>query len=180
MGCFRFFEHLKKHYEPSNSSLLPSSSSTQTQPSTTHTTKAKEEKESEKQESILSSLLNLTCIECNKTFRRQKTFEAHVRDVHSTKNTQLDEFSDTEDLMEGINVVVGNDAHSDMDDDSKHWYHEDDLQQTEEDLKELEADNGHICHLCKQPFQLRALLLQHLVTCRSNASTSSGTDLISN
>lgn len=83
----------------------------------------------------------------------------------------MDEFSDTEDLMEGINVVVSNDTHSDMDDDSKHWYHEDDLQQTEEDLKELEADNGHVCHLCKQPFELRALLLQHLVTCRA-ASTN--------
>lgn len=55
----------------------------------------------ERQESYLSSILNLTCIECNKTFRRQKTFEAHMRDIHSHKSEPMDEFSEPEDLMEG-------------------------------------------------------------------------------
>lgn len=68
----------------------------------------------------------------------------------------------------GINVVVDtNEPHDDEEeDDSKAWYREEELHQTEEDLKELEADNSHVCHLCKQPFPLRAILLQHLVTCR--------------
>lgn len=63
--------------------------------------KPQEHIENERQESLLSSLLNLTCIECNKTFRRQKTFEAHMRDIHTSKNEPLDEFSEPEDLMEG-------------------------------------------------------------------------------
>lgn len=85
-----------------------------------------------------------------------------MRDVHH--KDEMNEFSDTEDLMEGINVVVdGNDG---SDNDTKAWYREDELHQTEEDLKELEAEE-HVCHLCKQPFPLRAILLQHLVSCRA-------------
>lgn len=64
-------------------------------------TKQEQRQENERQESLLSSLLNLTCIECNKTFRRQKTFEAHMRDIHTNKNEPVDEFSEPEDLMEG-------------------------------------------------------------------------------
>lgn len=74
----------------------------------------------------------------------------------------------------GINVVV--DANENVDDDdeddSKAWYREEDLHQTEEDLKELEADNSHTCHFCKQPFPLRAILLQHLVTCRASTGNA--------
>lgn len=54
----------------------------------------------------------------------------------------------------------------DREDDSKAWYQEEELHQTEKDLEELEDKNEHVCHLCKQPFALRAILLQHLVTCR--------------
>lgn len=68
-------------------------------------------------------------------------------------------------------VVDTTDPHDD-EDDSKAWYREEDLHQTEEDLKELEADNGHVCHFCKQPFPLRAILLQHLVTCRATSGHS--------
>lgn len=57
--------------------------------------------EKEPQETLLSSLLSLQCIECNKTFRRQKTFEAHMRDVHTNKPEPEDEFSDAEDMMAG-------------------------------------------------------------------------------
>jgi len=120
------------------------------------------------QDTLLSSLLSLQCIECNKTFRRQKTFEAHMRDVHTNKPEPEDEFSDTEDMMAGINVMVDDDSVNGdgPEDDSKAWYQEEELHQTEKDLEEMEDKNEHVCHLCKQPFALRAILLQHLVTCR--------------
>ncbi|CAH2015615.1 unnamed protein product [Acanthoscelides obtectus] len=179
----KFFEHLKKHYEPGGGGLPTGPPSTVVQVVTKQEPPAENDdvhdepqpppvESVERHESLLSSLLNLTCIQCNKTFRRQKTFEAHMRDIHSNKEEQVDEFSDPEDLMEGINVVVdGNDA-ADEEDDSKAWYREEDLHQTEEDLRELEAGNDHVCHLCKQPFPLRAILLQHLVTCRASNGSS--------
>lgn len=99
----RFFEHLKSHYEPNNQ--VPTSQSNN-----------KIESENEK-DNIFSTLLNLTCIQCNKTFRRQKAFEAHMKDVHHKE--EVNEFSETEDLMEGINVVVDQDNNSDND--TKAW-----------------------------------------------------------
>lgn len=175
----RFFEHLKKHYEPGGIGGTPALPSTSTQKTVEEpqAEKVSDQTENDRQESLLSSLLNLSCIECNKTFRRQKTFEAHMRDIHSNKNEPLDEFSEPEDLMEGINVVVDTTDPHDDEDDSKAWYREEDLHQTEEDLKELEADNGHICHLCKQPFPLRAILLQHLVTCRASSGNTESAPL---
>ncbi|XP_060530302.1 zinc finger protein 471-like [Cylas formicarius] len=165
----KFFEHLKKHYEPGGGGLAsgePEAPKKLATPPKAEKKSAPEE--NQPQETLLSSLLSLTCIECNKTFRRQKTFEAHMRDVHTNKNEPLDEFSEPEDMMADINVVVDNDLDDDNDeeDDSKAWYREEDLHQTEEDLKELEDKNEHVCHICKQPFALRAILLQHLVTCR--------------
>ncbi|XP_008191697.1 zinc finger protein 354A-like [Tribolium castaneum] len=151
----RFFEHLKSHYEPNN----------QVQ----STAIEKNEVDSEK-DNIFSTLLNLTCIQCNKTFRRQKAFETHMKEVHHKDD--LNEFSETEDLMEGINVVVDHETNSDND--TKAWYREDELHQTEEDLKELEAEE-HVCHICKQPFPLRAILLQHLVTCRADTGNTEPT-----
>lgn len=41
---------------------------------------------------------------------------------------------------------------------------------TEVDLKDFETQE-HVCKICKQPFPLRAILLQHLVTCRATAKT---------
>ncbi|KAF5283230.1 hypothetical protein FQA39_LY17377 [Lamprigera yunnana] len=154
-----FFEHLKSHYEPS----------IQVEPTTTAEETLKEDLKIESdtpKESLLSSLLNLHCIGCNKTFRRQKTYEAHVREMHS--KVELTEFSEPEDLMAGINVVVGTNEHS-TDEDSKSW--DEELHATEEDLRELEAQD-HVCHICKEPFPMRAILLQHLVTCRTSNDQS--------
>ncbi|XP_052737973.1 uncharacterized protein LOC112053150 [Bicyclus anynana] len=47
------------------------------------------------------------CTKCNKSFRKQKQCEVHIKEAHS--NTKLDdmgEFSEPEDLMEGIHVAV--------------------------------------------------------------------------
>nr|XP_023013728.1 zinc finger protein 595-like [Leptinotarsa decemlineata]XP_023013735.1 zinc finger protein 595-like [Leptinotarsa decemlineata] len=172
----KFFEHLKKHYESGGGGLPTSPPKTAPEKKTTSPEKT-ETVENERQESLLSSLLNLTCIECNKTFRRQKTFEAHMRDIHTSKNEPLDEFSEPEDLMEGINVVVDTNEPHDDEDDSKAWYREEELHQTEEDLKELEAGSDHICHFCNQPFPLRAILLQHLVTCRATTGNTESAPL---
>lgn len=79
----------------------------------------KSEQEDQK-DNLLSSILNsIHCVECNKTFRRQKTYEAHVREVHSSK-VELSEFSEPEDLMAGIDVVVDHNTQS-SDEDSKAW-----------------------------------------------------------
>ncbi|XP_031337903.1 zinc finger protein 431-like [Photinus pyralis] len=154
-----FFEHLKSHYEPSVQ-VEPAVLASEEEPT-------KEEIKIDintPKESLLSSLLNLQCTECNKTFKRQKVYEAHVRDVHSKQ--ELAEFSEPEDLMAGIDVVVGANEHS-SDEDSKSWskYRDEELHATEEDLRELEAQD-HVCHICQEPFPMRAILLQHLTTCR--------------
>ncbi|KAF2904760.1 hypothetical protein ILUMI_01411 [Ignelater luminosus] len=159
-----FFEHLKTHYEPSVQ--------VQIQPATTieeDNTKENIRLDPAPKDSLLSSLLNLHCIQCNKTFRRQKAYEAHVRDVHSkVEPVELNEFSETEDFMDGINVVVDTNEQN-SEEDSKSWsrYRDDELQATEEDLREIEAE-AHKCHLCGQPFPMRAILLQHLITCRTS------------
>lgn len=105
----KFFEHLKSHYEPTN----------QNQNDTTLLAQEKVEIiDPVDKDNIFTSLLNLTCIQCNKTFRRQKALEAHIRDTHQKE--ELNEFSETEDLMEGISVVVeGHEPHSDSD--TKAW-----------------------------------------------------------
>lgn len=149
----KFFEHLKAHYEPSVADI-------------SNQVKANQE-ESMQNENLLSALMNLHCTECNRTFRKQRLFDNHMREFHG-KVEDLNEFSEPEDLLEGINVVVQQDGQSDFEEETKQWYQEEELQQTEEDLKELEADNNHICLFCKQPFPLRPLLLQHLVTCRAS------------
>lgn len=86
-----FFEHLKGHYEPVSETSMKESLSPI--------------KNEEPKDSLLSSLLPpLSCIHCGKNFRRQKAFEAHMRDAHANKIE--DEFSEPEDLMEGIRSVV--------------------------------------------------------------------------
>lgn len=90
-----FFKHLKCHYEP-----------TATQQNNTEKSDNSPNKNNvEVKDSLLSSLLSpLNCMHCGKNFRRQKAFEAHMREVHSNKIE--DEFSEPEDLMEGIRSVV--------------------------------------------------------------------------
>ncbi|XP_018330197.1 zinc finger protein 808 [Agrilus planipennis] len=184
-----FFEHLKAHYEPTQNNQLvtptsttasndqsvspsilndPTTSVTCEDPSTTAGNYAGDKiivkTELEQKEVLLSSLLNLNCLQCNKTFKRQKAYEAHIRDVHN--KVELADFSESEDLMDGIDVNV-DDPGALSDDDSKNWmkYKDEDLYQAEADLRELEAEE-HVCQNCKQPFPIRAILLQHLVTCK--------------
>ncbi|KAJ8727257.1 hypothetical protein PYW08_015654 [Mythimna loreyi] len=48
-----------------------------------------------------------SCGKCNKSFRKQKQCEAHIKEAHSNmKLEDMGEFSEPEDLMEGIHVAV--------------------------------------------------------------------------
>ncbi|XP_047989459.1 protein suppressor of hairy wing-like [Leguminivora glycinivorella] len=53
----------------------------------------------------LDKLEMYNCMKCNKTFRKQKQCEAHIKEVHG-KLEDMSEFSEPEDLMEGIHVAV--------------------------------------------------------------------------
>nr|XP_034825633.1 uncharacterized protein LOC117983253 [Maniola hyperantus] len=47
------------------------------------------------------------CTECNKSFRKQRQCDAHIKEAHSDpKLDDMGEFSEPEDLMEGIHVAV--------------------------------------------------------------------------
>ncbi|CAG9792243.1 unnamed protein product [Diatraea saccharalis] len=55
----------------------------------------------------LEKLELYSCMKCNKSFRKQKQCEAHIMEAHSnTKLEDISEFSEPEDLMEGIHVAV--------------------------------------------------------------------------
>ncbi|XP_071055908.1 zinc finger protein 485-like isoform X2 [Onthophagus taurus] len=146
----RFFEHLKVHYEPS---IL-------VQENTAIENKQKEFRQhaTKSQESL--QLILHTCLDCNKTFRRIKAYEAHIREFHNKDD--LHEFSGPEDLMQDIDVSTSVQPSID----TKEWYHRDDeLQATEEDLRELEAQDC-VCVTCKQQFQTRAALHEHSLNCK--------------
>lgn len=48
---------------------------------------------------------NLTCGKCGRVFRRQKAFDCHMSLSHP-KQEDIEEFSEPEDMMEGIRHVV--------------------------------------------------------------------------
>ncbi|CAH2092363.1 unnamed protein product [Euphydryas editha] len=51
--------------------------------------------------------LEYFCTKCNKSFKKQKQCEAHIKEAHSNaKLEDMGEFSEPEDLMEGIHVAV--------------------------------------------------------------------------
>ncbi|CAK1578861.1 unnamed protein product [Parnassius mnemosyne] len=55
----------------------------------------------------LAKLELYSCTRCDKTFRKQKQCEAHIKEEHSNaKLEDMGEFSEPEDLMEGIHVAV--------------------------------------------------------------------------
>ncbi|CAH2242711.1 jg11440 [Pararge aegeria aegeria] len=92
----------------------------------------KEVPESEKADMYepLDKLENMYfCTKCNKSFRKQKQCEVHIKEAHSNpKLDDMGEFSEPEDLMEGIHVAV---------DDAAEPY-EPPL------LPHLTVDNGHV------------------------------------
>ncbi|XP_038213538.1 uncharacterized protein LOC119833552 isoform X2 [Zerene cesonia] len=82
------------------------------------------------------------CVKCNKSFRKQKQCEAHIKEAHSTKLEDMGEFSEPEDLMEGIHVAV-----DDHDHDHDHDHDQNDHEAVAEHyevLPHLTVDNGHV------------------------------------
>lgn len=146
-----FFEHLKTHYEPNMGTSIK------------ETPIVKEEEN--KTDSLLSSLLPpLNCLQCGKNFRRQKAYEAHMRDAHTNK--MEDEFSEPEDLMDGLRSVVEAKYQDSGDEngDNKGWYQPLRTDTTDLSLQEL------VCHLCGQLFNSNTDVMQHLQDCKSNVA----------
>lgn len=123
----------------------------------------------------------VSCLKCNKKFRSQELLQNHIKTSHKKeRKVELNEFSEPEDLMEGIDVsgTVNTDS-----EDNKGWYNpndffsnnvllnnnlryrEDELKATEIDLREIEAKE-HVCQTCNQQFSLRTTLLDHIVSCQ--------------
>lgn len=166
----KFFEHLKSHYEPTVSTVIsepspisnPSNNKEKITPMKEES-EVKEEREN-KQPTAASTIgaipPPLTCNQCGKTFRRQKAFETHVNLAHP-KQEEIEEFSEPEDLMEGIRGVVdvgGVDTGDEADmecipspqivrglknNNEKEWYREEDLHAAEADLQEIEEQHHH-------------------------------------
>uniref|UniRef100_A0A0A9WYC4 C2H2-type domain-containing protein n=1 Tax=Lygus hesperus TaxID=30085 RepID=A0A0A9WYC4_LYGHE len=101
----RFFEHLKGHYEPSVlqvTDVLQQQESFIEYEADSNATPIIQETFSIKESPEQASASNFACNQCGRTFRRQKTFDAHLAAAHPP----LEEFSEPEDMMEGIRHVV--------------------------------------------------------------------------
>jgi len=180
----KFFEHLKSHYEPTVStgtaepSPTANASNNKEKHATTkeesHVKQEKDSKQSAAAPTVGAIPPPLTCNQCGKTFRRQKALETHVNISHP-KQEDIEEFSEPEDLMEGIRGVVdvgdvdtGDEA--DMgcipsppvvrglkNNNEKEWYREEDLHAAEADLQEIEEQHHqqqqhqHHSHFHHQP-----------------------------
>lgn len=164
----KFFEHLKSHYEPTVSTGIAEQSpvanpSNNKEKSTPMKEESEVKEERETKQSAAPPTVGaipppLTCNQCGKTFRRQKAFETHVNLAHP-KQEEIEEFSEPEDLMEGIRGVVdvgGVDTGDEADmecipsppvvrglknNNDKEWYREEDLHAAEADLQEIEEQH---------------------------------------
>ncbi|KAJ9587000.1 hypothetical protein L9F63_019418 [Diploptera punctata] len=196
----KFFEHLKSHYEPTSLSTASVVEMTPLAKPISNKEKLvpmKEEShvkdERENKQSPVNLSPPLICNQCGKSFRRQKAYETHINLAHP-KEEEIEEFSEPEDLMEGIRGVVdvgsvdtGDEADMEClpsppvvrglkNTNDKEWYREEDLHATEADLREMEAhhqlqQNHHglgepdnICELCGEDYETKLQLEQHVRT----------------
>ncbi|XP_063237025.1 zinc finger protein 37-like [Bacillus rossius redtenbacheri] len=201
----KFFEHLKFHYEPatitkstvddrtsdpnkSGTSLLKEVLLSSSRNNLTITSGPMPSKPPEAVPETIGAIPPpLTCGQCGRTFRRQKALETHISVTHP-KQEEIEEFSEPEDLMEGIRGVVEVDGdtgdEADMDclgpsslmrglksGVDKVWYREEDLRATEVDLQAMESSNqpgqptseeDHICDLCGDIYESRDHLTDHV------------------
>ncbi|XP_026468916.1 uncharacterized protein LOC113372790 [Ctenocephalides felis] len=104
---------------------------------------------------VISNMSGLRCKFCPLIFKRSSALEGHIRDAHFKDDIQ-DEFSEPEDLMEGIRSVVeanGQCFDDDVEDikitlmeadkNQRDWYQADELHATEVDLQEIEAEQNN-------------------------------------
>ncbi|XP_014293960.1 zinc finger protein 37 [Halyomorpha halys] len=104
----KFFEHLKAHYEPN---LLQATSSTFELKEPTTEQIETDKNTAEDENGVLS------CSLCSRTFKRQKTLENHMAVAHPP----IEEFSEPEDMLEGIRHVVNIQATADEEDKIRSW-----------------------------------------------------------
>ncbi|XP_047121691.1 zinc finger protein 665-like [Schistocerca piceifrons] len=186
----KFFEHLKSHYEP-----LSATSTVMDEEATDHVDEPDVPQEQDESQVKLEPLRPVapnssstavpvslpqspptpvySCPHCGKTFRRQKVLETHISQTHP-KQEEI-EFSDPEDLMEGIRDVVNVTAAADDADPSNvvkggpswyhhvgsgDWYREDELTAAEADLHEIE--DSLACELCGDVFTSKELVAEHV------------------
>ncbi|XP_075235267.1 uncharacterized protein LOC142332613 [Lycorma delicatula] len=86
-------------------STSPHNETAQSQPTIASTFSIKTElgQDVVKEEIVISS--GLACSQCDETFRKAKTLETHIATVHP-RQEEIEEFSEPEDMMEGIRHVV--------------------------------------------------------------------------
>ena len=189
----KFFEHLKSHYEPNSLSVIEETSVVNEEKPVPMKEESPVKEERDIKQCIPTVPPTLNCNHCGKTFRRQKAYETHINLAH-TEQEEIDEFSEPEDLMEGIRGVVdvgsvdtGDEADIDChtspsvvrglkNSNDKEWYREEDLHATEADLREMEANHqqqqnhhslgepDHMCELCGDVFDSKIQLEQHVQT----------------
>ncbi|KAF6216111.1 hypothetical protein GE061_000449 [Apolygus lucorum] len=180
----RFFEHLKGHYEPSVlqvTDVLQQQDSFIEYEAETNATPIIQETFSIKESPEQASVSNFSCNQCGRTFRRQKTFDAHIATAHPP----LEEFSEPEDMMEGIRHVVNIQTAEDEKDESlRNWRLSDDLNNLHPDIvldskgtstepiiddlqdadteKEKKRKKSVQCPHCSKTFTHRNSLLYHV------------------
>lgn len=101
-----------------------------------------------------------SCPKCDKSFRKHKMWEQHIKEMHP-KLEEINEFSEPEDLMEGIHVIVDHDTEE---------YVNDDIPTTMPPsyLPHLTIENGHVHQ--GNPHNLKQWYMKSLEA--ANAGTS--------
>lgn len=101
----QFFEHLKTHYEPKNAveSVIQTDLQDFNDSNMPDVVDSFEMKEENNESNKKNMLFSITCEQCGKIFRRQRMYEAHKATAHPPT---MEEFSEPEDMMEGIRHVV--------------------------------------------------------------------------
>ncbi|XP_073994813.1 uncharacterized protein isoform X2 [Rhodnius prolixus] len=179
----KFFEHLKAHYEPNiiqvninEQHILEYSTGAVGQSIVQETFSVKPDS---MQVLKLEAEPTLNCNQCGRIFRRKKALESHLATAHPT----IEEFSEPEDMMEGIRHVVNiQTASPDEEPDTKlrSWRLSDDLNLDDDDILDdvKEESSGNFnkdldekgkkrkktvqCPHCTRTFTHRNSLLYHI------------------
>lgn len=162
----KFFEHLKAHYEPN---MLQTAS-------VSYENKEDSGQNAESEKNLAEDESGISCALCDRHFKRQKALETHMAVAHP----QIEEFSEPEDLMEGIRHVVNIQTEAAEEDKMRSWRYNDDFPSdicsSETDKTVDAADNSDFpdedkgkkkkkvvhCPHCSRTFTHRNSLLYHV------------------
>ncbi|XP_046665159.1 zinc finger protein 613-like isoform X2 [Homalodisca vitripennis] len=175
----KFFEHLKSHYEPggAHQEVGENHIAHPLTPTIQDSFSIKSEFQQVGKEEP-QGCVGLPCSVCGKVFRRQKALESHMSVSHPRDN-EIEEFSEPEDMMEGIRHVVniGSGDEDHCDDKIRQWRYSElgmELQDVclvspsmdsgNEDTKQPRSPRGKqlSCPQCDRSFNHRNSLLYHI------------------